>query len=142
MTTFKTSRLIAASHEQVFAAFSDPQRLARWWGPDGFTNTFNICEFKTGGVWSFVMHGPNGGNHSNESVFLEIEPPEKIVIQHKSKPEYRLEILLKPAAEGTTVLWTQTFEDADVAARIEHIVVPANEQNLDRLTLEVMRERD
>jgi uncharacterized protein YndB with AHSA1/START domain len=60
MTTFRTSRDIPAPPDQVFAAFSDPQRLARWWGPAGFTNTFNVYEFKSGGRWSFVMHGPVG----------------------------------------------------------------------------------
>ena len=46
-------------------AFSDPVRLARWWGPAGFTNTFTICEFKPGGQWSFTMHGPDGTNYPN-----------------------------------------------------------------------------
>ena len=140
MTTFRTSRDIPASPEQVFAAFSDAQRLARWWGPAGFTNTFDVCEFEPGGRWSFVMHGPDGGNHPNESVFAEVEPQRKVVVQHESKPKYRLTITLHPSAGGTTVSWDQTFEDADVASRIEHIVVPANEQNLDRLSAEVMRE--
>lgn len=49
MTTFNTSREIPATAEQVFAAISDPERLARWWGPAGFTNTFKVCEFKKGG---------------------------------------------------------------------------------------------
>jgi hypothetical protein len=40
---------------------------------------------------------------------------------------------------GTTVLWEQTFESAEVARHVEHVVVPSNEQNLDRLTAEVMR---
>ena len=46
----KTFRTIPAAPKDVFAAFSDPERLARWWGPEGFTNTFNACEFKTGGA--------------------------------------------------------------------------------------------
>jgi len=46
MTTFRTSRDIPASPEQVFAAIADPERLARWWGPAGFSNTFGVCEFK------------------------------------------------------------------------------------------------
>lgn len=138
MTTFSTSREIPASVEQVFAAFSDPERLARWWGPAGFTNTFNVCEFRTGGRWSYVMHGPNGGNYPNESVFAEIEAPAKVVIQHVSKPTYRLTIDLAPSETGTVVSWSQAFDDDDVASRIEHIVVPANEQNLDRLSAEVL----
>ena len=140
MTTFRTSREIAAPPEQVFAAFSDPQRLARWWGPAGFTNTFHVCELKPGGRWSYVMHGPNGGNYRNESVFAEVEPPRKVVVQHESKPEYRLTITLEPSPAGTTVSWAQTFESPEVAKRIEHIVVPSNEQNLDRLSSEVLGE--
>ncbi len=87
MTTFSTSREIPATVEQVFAAISDPDRLAMWWGPAGFTNTFHICEFENGGRWSFVMHGPDGQNYSNENVFSEIERPGKVVIQHISAPE-------------------------------------------------------
>jgi len=139
MTTFRTSRDIPASPDQVFAAISDPQRLARWWGPAGFTNTFNVCEFKPGGRWSLVMHGPDGKNYPNENIFAEIEPPTKVVVEHASEPKYRLTITLALSANGTTVSWAQTFERADIASRIEHIVVPANEQNLERLSSEVLR---
>jgi uncharacterized protein YndB with AHSA1/START domain len=138
MTTFKTSRKISATVEQVFAAFR-PERLARWWGPAGFTNTFSICEFKNGGRWSFTMHGPDGRNYPNENVFAEVEAPVKVVIQHSSEPKYRLTITLEPSAEGAFVFWTQVFESSEVARRIEHIVVPANEQNLERLSAEVLR---
>jgi uncharacterized protein YndB with AHSA1/START domain len=139
MTTFKTSRKISATVEQVFAAFQ-PERLARWWGPAGFTNTFSICEFKNGGRWSFTMHGPDGRNYPNANVFAEIEAPMKVVIQHTSEPKYRLTITLESSAEGTVVFWAQVFESSEVARRIEHIVVPANEQNLERLSAEVLRQ--
>ncbi len=142
MTTFHTSRKIPAAVEQVFAAISDSQRLARWWGPAGFTNTFSVCEFKAGGRWSFVMHGPDGHNYPNESVFADIEAPRKVVIQHIVEPKFRLTILLAPAGgkgSGTLVYWSQVFESAEVASRIEHIVVPANEENLDRLSVEVLQ---
>ncbi|MBI1773041.1 MAG: SRPBCC domain-containing protein [Burkholderiales bacterium] len=137
MTTFFTSRDISATPEQVFAAISDPQRLARWWGPAGFTNTFSICEFKPGGQWSFIMHGPDEKNYLNESQFAEIEAPSRVVVQHVSEPRFSLTITLAPSATGTLVTWSQAFENPDIASSIEHIVVPANEQNLDRLTAEV-----
>src|SRR3990167_4562223 len=114
MTTFSTSREIPATPERVFAAISDPQRLSRWWGPAGFTNTFSLCEFKKGGRWSLVMHGPDGKNYPNESVFAEIEPPRKIVIQHVSNPKYRLTIVLSSSAAGTVVSWLQEFESSKV----------------------------
>ncbi len=141
MTSFNTSREIAASVDEVFAAFTDPKRLAHWWGPNGFTNTFHTFEFETGGRWVYTMHSPNGGNPENESVFELVEPPRKVVIRHISQPLYRLTIdLLPTAAAGTTVSWSQQFDDVEVAKRIEKVVVPANEQNLDRLTAEVLRD--
>lgn len=139
MTTFRTSREIPATVEQVFAAFSDPERLARWWGPAGFSNTFSVCEFRAGGRWSFIMHGPDGRNYPNDSVFEEVEPPGKVVVQHVSEPKYCLTIVLAPSATGTAVSWSQAFESSKAAGRLEHIVVPANEQNLDRLSAEVLR---
>lgn len=139
MTTFSTSREIPASVGQVFAAISDPERLKRWWGPAGFTNSFNVCEFRSGGRWSFTMHGPDGQNYPNENVFADIEPPRLVVVQHVVKPLFRLTIALAPSAAGTVVSWSQVFESPEVASRIEHIVVPANEQNLDRLSAEVLR---
>ena len=139
MTTFNASREIPATPEEVFAAFSEPERLAQWWGPAGFTNTFSICEFKNGGRWSFIMHGPDGRNYPNENIFAEIESPKKIVVQHISEPKFRLTITLVSSALGTVVSWSQAFESSEVARSIEHIVVPANEQNLDRLLAEVLR---
>jgi len=139
MAHFQTSREIPASIEEVFAAISHPERLAKWWGPAGFTNTFDICEFKPNGHWNFTMHGPDGKNYPNEALFAEIEAPKKVVILHTCEPLFRLTITLSPSATGTLVSWTQTFENPELARQIESIVVPANEQNLDRWTTEVLQ---
>lgn len=79
-----TERVFPASPREIliFAAFVQPDRLARWWGPDGFTNPFEQLEFEPGGRWVFVMRGPNGANYPNESVFREIQPDTRIVIEH------------------------------------------------------------
>lgn len=138
--TFQTSREIPADPSSVFAAFKDSARLAAWWGPAGFTNTFKVCEFVSGGKWSYVMHGPGGKNYPNESEFLDIEPSRRIVIQHVSQPRYLLTVSLESTdSGGTLVRWEQEFENPKVASGVEHIVVPANEQNLDRLSAEVLR---
>jgi uncharacterized protein YndB with AHSA1/START domain len=137
MHTFQTSRTIAASPAAVFAAFANPQRLARWWGPDGFSNTFETCDFRPGGAWKFTMHGPDGASYLNESVFHAIEADRLLVIDHTCQPVFRLRVELVPSATGTLVQWTQVLEDAAVAAAIAHIVEPANEQNLARLAVEV-----
>ncbi len=62
-------RVLSFTTRQVFAAFAQPEQLAQWWGPKDFTNTFEQFEFAPGGRWVFVMHGPNGANYANESVF-------------------------------------------------------------------------
>ena len=85
------------------------------------------------------MHGPDGKNYPNENVFAEIESPGKVVVQHASEPKYRLTITLAPSAAGTVVSWSQAFESAEVARRLGRIVVPANEQNLERPSVEVLR---
>ena len=139
MSIFQTSREIPASIEQVFAAISQPERLAKWWGPEGFTNTFKVCEFKPKGRWDFTMHGPDGKSYPNECVFAEIEAPEKVVILHTCEPRFRLTIELKPTASRTIVSWTQILENPELARQLEGIIVPANEQNLDRWTAEVLQ---
>ena len=119
--------------EVVFEAFARPDLLARWWGPDGFTNTFETFEIRPGGRWTFVMHGPDGTHHPNEIVFMKIDPPSTLVMHHVSLPRYTLTVTLVADEGRTTITWSQEFEDPAVAARIKHIVEPANEQNLDRL---------
>jgi uncharacterized protein YndB with AHSA1/START domain len=132
-STFRTERRIAASPQEVFAAFARAERLAQWWGPNGFRNTFELFEFVPGGRWVFTMHSPTGGDFRNESVFREIEPGSKVVIQHVSEPRFTLAVTLE-ARDGTTHLtWIQEFESSEVAARLRPIAEPANEQNLDRL---------
>ena len=99
--TFRTSREIPASPDEVFAAFTDPERLARWWGPAGFTSTFEVCDFRPGGQWAFVMHGPEAGHYRQESVFEEVEPGRKVVVRHDSNPKYRLVITLQAGTAGS-----------------------------------------
>jgi hypothetical protein len=82
---------------------------------------------------TFVLNGPDGSHHPNESVFLELDAPSRLVIHHVSKPRYVLTVTMAAHGAGTEVTWNQQFEDAAVAVRIRHIVEPANEQNLDRL---------
>lgn len=137
MTTFSTTRQLDAAPEAVFGAIADPERLASWWGPNGFSNRFDVFEFCAGGRWVFDMIGPDGKTYPNESVFASIEADRKIVIQHVCQPHFELSITLEPVGGGTLVRWDQVFADAVVAQAVRHIVEPANEQNLDRLSAEL-----
>lgn len=132
MTTFRTSRLFSASPAEVYAAVADPQRLAQWWGPDGFRNTFDVFDFRPGGSWRFTMHGPGGADYPNEASFVVIEPARRVVIRHLSRPHFQLTIGLETCGAGTLVTWEQAFDSPEVAASLKQVVEPANEQNLTR----------
>lgn len=138
MYTLHTCREIPATPEALFAAIQDPTRLARWWGPDGFTNRFTTCEFVPGGRWVFTMHGPDGAVYPNESRFVEIVPNQRVVIEHTVAPHFWLTIRLEPHPAGTLLQWEQVFDEESVAQAVLKICGPANEQNLDRLTAEVL----
>jgi uncharacterized protein YndB with AHSA1/START domain len=129
----RTERLLSATPQQVFEAFEQSEQLARWWGPDGFSNTFELFEFKPGGRWVFVMHGPNGIDYPNESVFREIVPASRVVIEHVVPPLFTLTVTLAPQGDGTHLTWVQEFDDPGFLEKVMHIIGPANEQNLDRL---------
>jgi uncharacterized protein YndB with AHSA1/START domain len=132
------SRLIDAPQERVFKAFADPAHLARWWGPNGFTSTFEVFELRAGGRWRFLMHGPDGTNYPNESLFVEVVAPQRVVFEHLSEGHHFL-MTITFAAQGnqTLVHWRQVFDTAAHRERIAKFVTEANEQNLDRLAAEV-----
>ena len=73
------ARLFDAAPKQLFEAFSDPVQLAKWWGPEGFTNTIEEFDFRPGGAWRITMHAPNGGDFANESQIVEFVKPTRIV---------------------------------------------------------------
>ncbi|MEN3940219.1 SRPBCC domain-containing protein [Prosthecobacter sp. SYSU 5D2] len=104
------SRTYLHPRERVFEAFSDPVRLARWWGPKGFTNSFHTFDFQPGGQWQLTMYSPDGHDFKNECVFQEITMPGRIVIEHVSAPKYVLAVTLEKAGDGTRLLWVQRFE--------------------------------
>lgn len=139
MADFRNERILSASPSEVFDAHRDPKRLARWWGPVGFTNTFSTFEFVPGGKWSFIMHGPDGKDYPNESVFGVIVDNAHIRIDHVCEPRFVLDIHLHPHGTGTRVEWLADFENKAFAKSMESFLMSANEQNLDRLEAEVAR---
>ncbi|MGH8105498.1 MAG: SRPBCC family protein, partial [Arenimonas sp.] len=134
---FVHARVINAPREKVFKAFSDPERLARWWGPNGFSSTFHEFDFRQGGAWRFMFHGPDGTDYPNENVFVEVLTPERIVLEHVVGHHFRLTITYTEQGDKTLVGWRQIFDTAEEKLRIEKIVSKANEENLDRLATEV-----
>jgi uncharacterized protein YndB with AHSA1/START domain len=102
------SRVIEAPRELVFEAFSDVRHLSRWWGPEGFTTTTRAFEFRVGGAWEFVTHGPDGTDYPEWISWTEIAPPERIALVHG---EFRGD----PNAFASVL----TFERDGAATRLE-----------------------
>ena len=98
------SRVLTAPRELVWQAWTDPQHVTNWWGPRGFTTTIKKMDFRVGGTWEHVMHGPDGLNYPNKSTFKEIVPFERIVFQHGGGRE---------TGPGATFVATWTFETVE-----------------------------
>jgi len=130
-----SSRIINAPQEKVFEAFCNPDILVRWWGPEGFTNTFHTFDFRPGGTWEFVMHGPNGTDYPNNSEFVEILEPERVVFDHITLPKFRMTISFEKSDQAgmTQFGFRMLFESAEVCEQLKGLCIPANEQNFDRL---------
>lgn len=135
-----SSRTMPFAPEAVFAAFTDPERLARWWGPKGFSNDFRTCEIRPGGLWEFDMIGPDGTRYRNETRFLEIEAPRRIVIEHLREVHYFvLTISLTPSESSTRIDWEMDFQDPAECEKILSYVPLCNEEVFDRLEAELSR---
>ena len=132
-----SSRVLNAPRDLVFRAWSDPNHIAKWWGPKGFTNAFEEFDMRPGGMWRFVMHGPNGADFPNESVFLEVVRPERIVFRHLSSPEFLATITFEEQGAKTLLTWRMLFNTAAEYDRVKLYAVPGNEQNLDKLEQEL-----
>jgi uncharacterized protein YndB with AHSA1/START domain len=105
----------------VFSAFTDPKHLAQWWGPIGFTTTTSRFEFRPGGIWRFVMHGPDGRDYQNRVVFDAIETNKRIAYTHDGgeadlEPvKFSQEVTFEDIGGGRTrVVWHGVFPDADM----------------------------
>jgi uncharacterized protein YndB with AHSA1/START domain len=134
-----STRVVGATRELVFQAFADPEHLVRWWGPTGFTNTFHEFDLRPGGAWRFVMHGPDGVNYRNRSVFVEIVKPERIVFEHVSGPQFRMTIALAEQGDKTRITWRMLFASTAGYDQVKKYVIEGNEQNFDRLEAELAK---
>lgn len=127
-----SSRLLDAPPERVFGSFADPATLARWWGPRGFSDTIEAFEFRVGGTWRHVLHGPDGVDYPNLATFTAIEAPHLVAFNHNSGKQFTLRFL--PAAGGRTLFsLAMSFESAEAREAIRAVIEAANEENMDRL---------
>src|SRR5215470_7069585 len=107
------SRTISAPRELVFEAFTQVRHLSRWWGPEGFTTTTRSFEFRVGGAWDFVMHGPDGTDYQEWITWREIVPPERIALLHGESRDdpnaFESVLAFEPAGDETRIVMRTVF---------------------------------
>ena len=138
------SRLLDAPRELVFAAWTDPKQVVQWWGPRGFTTTSHEMSVTPGGVWRFVMHGPDGRDYKNKIIFTEVVKPERLVYHHAGEDEHedvRFHVTVTFQAQGRKTLLTMRSLFATAQERDEVITkygaTEGGKQTLERLAAHV-----
>lgn len=133
-----STRLVHFPLKSVYSAFSNPNHLKNWWGPAGFTNTFNEFDFRVGGFWRFVMHGPDKGNYVNECEFIKIDEPSIIAWKRHSKPLFQVIFLFEEVEQNITkIIFKMIFDTAEECNKLRPFVMDKNEENFDRLETEL-----
>lgn len=129
------TRLLNAPIELVWKVWTNPDHIKNWWGPNGFTNTIFTMDVKSGGEWNLTMHGPDGTDYKNKSVFTEIIKPEKIVYEHVSAPKFTATITFEEQDNKTMLTWHMLFESKEQFTQVVK-TFKADEglkQNIDKL---------
>jgi uncharacterized protein YndB with AHSA1/START domain len=135
-----TARTINFHINLAFKAWTDPNHLKNWWGPKGFTNTFNEFDLRPGGKWSFIMHGPDKGNYPNECEFIKIDEPNLIAWKRYSKPLFKVDAAFEEVTKDKTkIVFKMIFDTAEEANKLRPFVVDKNEENFDRLEDELKK---
>src|SRR5882724_5274555 len=142
------SRVIGAARELVFEAFTEVRHLSRWWGPEGFTTTTRAFEFRVGGEWEFVMHGPDGTNFQEWISWTEIVPPARIALLHgesRGDPNaFESVITFAPAGAATRIEMRTVFPTKEMRDEVveKYHAIEGGEQtlsNLDAYVTEMVR---
>ena len=135
------TRLIDAPRELVFTAWTNPDHVAHWWGPKGFTTTIHEMDLRPGGVWRLVMHGPDGTDYPNKIIFVEVVKPERLVYTNsggkKGGPSAQFQNTVTFEEQGgkTKLTMRMVFSSPE---ELEHVVkvygaIEGGKQTLERL---------
>ncbi len=128
------SRLLNAPVELVWEVWTQPEHIKNWWGPDGFTNTIHQMDFHENGEWKLTMHGPDGSNYPNRSIYKEIVPQQKIMYEHFN-PHFIATVVFEAKGQQTLLDWTLEFDTADMRDTVvkAHNAAEGLQQNLAKI---------
>jgi uncharacterized protein YndB with AHSA1/START domain len=113
-----STRVFDAPRDLVFDAWTSPEHVAQWWGPNGFTTTTQSMDVRPGGEWIFVMHGPDGTDYENHIVYREVVRPERIVYDHVSGPLFHATVMFEAEGQKTRIRMQMLFETAELRNQV------------------------
>lgn len=124
------SRIYDAPVKQVWEAWTDPVQTAKWWGPRGFTITSHSKDLRPGGIWHYTMHGPDGTNYPNKTVYHVVERYQKLVYDHGGyddrPPMFRVTVTFAEKNGKTHFEMTMAFPSLAEAEHSKKIIKQAN----------------
>lgn len=131
-------RTFNAPRQLVWKAWSDPEHMKHWWGPDGFTNTIEEMDFRPGGICRFIMHGPDGTDYQNLIRYREVLPPEKLVYDHSDpggEIQFEVYVHFEEVEEGTKLTMRSVFKSKEAMDFVieKHGALEGAKQHLGRL---------
>ena len=135
------TRVFDAPRRMVWDAWTDPKQLVLWWGPKGFTTTIEQMDVRAGGVWKLVMHGPDGTDYPNKSVFTEVVGLERLRYKlsggKRGGPAAQFEMTATFEDDGDKTRITMRMAFASAEARDENVreygSIEGGKQTLERL---------
>ena len=140
------TRVFDAPRELVWKLWTEPEHIAQWWGPTGFRNTIQTMDVRPGGDWIFVMHGPDGTDYKNHSIYREVVKPSLLRYSHISGPLFEATATFTERGEQTEVTMRMVFESAELRDRVaeQFGAVEGLQQTLGRLAdrLKAMKQED
>lgn len=124
------TRVYDAPVQVVWDAWTDPEQVAQWWGPRGFTLTTHSKDLRPGGYWDYTMHGPDGTDYMNKTVYHEVEPCRKLVYDHGGNddrpPLFRVTVLFSESNGKTTMEMTMALPSPEQMVAIKKVIKEAS----------------
>ncbi len=123
------TRLYDADVKTVWDAWTDPKQVAKWWGPRGFTLTTHSKDLRPGGHWSYTMHGPDGKDWENKTIYHEVEKYSRLVYDHGGNddrpPLFRVTVTFQDVKGKTLMEMAMAFENPEVAKQMAGFIKQA-----------------
>lgn len=120
------TRVYDAPVQAVWDAWTDPEQVAQWWGPRGFSITTHSKDLRPGGHWNYTMHGPDGTDYPNTTKYFEVEKYSKLVYDHGGSddrpPMFRVTVLFSEKAGKTLMEMTMALSTPEAATETRKII--------------------